>query len=477
MGRLFREFAITLAVSILISAVVSLTLTPMMCARLLRHTPPEREAAWARKTNALFDRVVARYGRALEWVLDHQPITLIVAVATLALTVLLYILIPKGFFPVQDTGAIQGITEAQQSISFDAMAERQQEIARIVLRDPAVESLTSYIGVDGTNTTLNSGRMLINLKAFGSGDGRRDIHASDVIRRLQGEVDKVVGVGMYMQPVQDLTIETRVSRTQYQFSVEDANPDELARWVPKLTERLSHTAGFSDVASDLQDKGLQAFVQIDRDAAARLGITPAAIDNALYNAFGQRQISTIFTQASQYRVVLEVKPEFGRGPLALDGIYVAASGVASAVGQNTQGQSQARAVTATQSTAAAGATTSQVQLSSIATVIEKPTSLVINHIGQFPSATVSFNLAPGTSLGEATKAVRAVQADLGTPASLAINFQGAALAFQASLDNTLLLIIAAIVTMYIVLGVLYESYIHPITILSTLPSAGVGALL
>jgi len=481
-GRLFREFAITLAVAILISAVVSLTLTPMMCARLLKHTPPEREPRWARKTNAMFDSVIARYGRGLDWVLEHQPLTLLVAVATLALTVLLYALIPKGFFPIQDTGAIQGITEAQQSISFGAMAERQQEMARIVLQDPAVESLSSYIGVDGTNSTLNSGRMLINLKPFASlnnaGDGKRSIRASDVIRRLQGSVDKVVGVSMYMQPVQDLTIETRVSRTQYQFSVEDANPEELAQWVPRIVEKLSTLPQFSDVASDQQDKGLQAFVQIDRDAAARLGITPAAIDNALYNAFGQRLISTIFTQANQYRVVLEVKPEFGRGPLALDGIYVSATGVSSTTGQGAQGVSAQKALTtATTSTAAVGSTTNQVPLSSIATVIERPTSLVINHIGQFPSATVSFNLASGASLGEAVKAVRAAMTDLGAPVSLAINFQGAALAFQASLDNTLWLILAAVVTMYIVLGVLYESYIHPITILSTLPSAGVGALL
>ena len=395
-GRLFREFAITLAVSILISAVVSLTLTPMMCARLLRHTPPEREPRWARRINELFERVIARYGRALEWVLDHQPVTLIVALVTLALTVLLYILIPKGFFPVQDTGSIQGITEAQQSVSFAAMAERQQEIAKIVMQDPAVESLSSFIGVDGTNTTLNSGRLLINLKPFGSGDGKRDIHASDVIRRLQGNVDEVVGVGMYMQPVQDLTIETRVSRTQYQFSVEDANPEELALWVPRIVDKLSHLREFSDVASDLQDKGLQAYVQIDRDAAARLGITPAAIDNALYNAFGQRLISTIFTQANQYRVVLEVKPEFGRGPLALDGIYVAATGVSSTTGQGAQGQSAQKALnTASTTTAAVGGTTNQVPLSSIATVSERPTSLVISHIGQFPSATVSFNLASG----------------------------------------------------------------------------------
>ncbi len=480
-GRLFREFAITLAVAILISAVVSLTLTPMMCARLLKHTPPEREPRWARRTNALFESLIAGYGRRLEWVLAHQGLTLLIAVGTLVLTVLLYILIPKGFFPVQDTGSIQGITEAQQSVSFAAMAERQQAIAKIVLQDPAVESLSSFIGIDGTNTTLNSGRMLINLKPFagraGNDSGKRDLHASDVIGRIQAKLNQLVGVSMYMQPVQDLTVETRVARTQFQFSVEDADPDELSQWVPRIVDRLSATPGFADVASDAQDKGLQAYVQIDRDAAGRLGITPAAIDNALYNAFGQRLVSTIFTQANQYRVVLEVKPEFGAGPIALDNIFVGATGVASTVGQNTQGRSQQAALTNSQSTSQAGSVNSQVRLSSIATVVERPGPLVVNHIGQFPAATVSFNLAAGTSLGEAVDKVRAMQRDLGVPQSIGVNFQGAALAFQASLDNTLLLILAAIVTMYIVLGVLYESYIHPVTILSTLPSAGVGALL
>ena len=472
-GRLFREFAITLAVAILISAVVSLTLTPMMCARLLKHREPEQEGRLARRANQLFEDVIARYGLALTWVLARQRATLFVAIATLALTVLLYVLIPKGFFPVQDTGMIQGITEAQQSISFPAMAEWQQALARVILQDPAVESLSSFIGVDGTNTTLNSGRLLINLKPFGSGDGHRDAHASDVIRRLKGKLDQVEGIGLYMQPVQDLTIETRVSRTQYQFSVEDANPDELAIWVPKLVDRLSHIPDLVDVASDLQDKGLQAYIQIDRDAAARLGITPAAIDNALYNAFGQRLVSTIFTQASQYRVVLEVKPEYQKGPSALEGIYVAASGVASAVGQNTQGRAAALSAQSSLSSAA----TMQVPLSAIASVSERAAPLVINHLGQFPAATISFNLAPGASLGSAVKAIESVKSEIGVPASVATSFQGAALAFQASLDNTLLLILAAIVTMYIVLGVLYESYIHPVTILSTLPSAGVGALL
>jgi multidrug efflux pump len=442
-GRLFREFAITLAVSILISAVVSLTLTPMMCARLLHHTPPEQQSRFYRASGAFFDRVIARYGVWLNWVLDRQTATLLVAIGTLALTVLLYVFVPKGFFPVQDTGVIQAITEAPQSISFVAMAERQQAVADVVLADPAVAGLSSFIGVDGANVTLNSGRMLINLKP----KAERDTDASGVIRRLQARLDKLEGITTYMQPVQDLTIEDRVSRTQYQFSVQDANPDELALWVPKLVERLGSLPELLDVASDTQDRGLQAYVEIDRASAGRLGITTAAIDNALYNAFGQRLISTIFTQANLYRVVLEVKPEFQQGMLALESIYVVSpSG-------------------------------SQVPLSSIARVTEKPTQLAVNHIGQFPASTISFNLAPGVSLGEAVAAIRKASGDLGMPVSVETGFQGAALAFQSSLDNTLLLILAAIVTMYIVLGVLYESYIHPVTILSTLPSAGVGALL
>ncbi|MDE2310450.1 MAG: efflux RND transporter permease subunit, partial [Betaproteobacteria bacterium] len=442
-GRLFREFAITLAVSILISAVVSLTLTPMMCARLLHHTPPEQQGRFYRTSGAFFDKVIARYGVWLNWVLDRQGATLLVAISTLALTVLLYVFVPKGFFPVQDTGVIQAITEAPQSISFAAMAERQQAVADAVLADPAVASLSSFIGVDGANVTLNSGRMLINLKP----KAERDIDASGVIRRLQTQLDKLGGIITYMQPVQDLTIEDRVSRTQYQLSVQDANPDELALWVPKIVERLHNVPELLDVASDTQDHGVQAYVDIDRSSAGRLGITPAAIDNALYNAFGQRLVSTIFTQANLYRVVLEVKPGFQQGIAALENIYVVSpSG-------------------------------SQVPLSSIARVTEKPAQLAINHIGQFPASTISFNLAPGVSLGEAVAAIRKASGELGMPISVETGFQGAALAFQASLNNTLLLILAAIVTMYIVLGVLYESYIHPVTILSTLPSAGVGALL
>ncbi|MGE5468986.1 MAG: MdtB/MuxB family multidrug efflux RND transporter permease subunit [Ignavibacteria bacterium] len=442
-GRLFREFAVTLAVSILISAVVSLTLTPMMCARFLRRIPEEKQTRFYHAAGAFFDRVIARYGEMLNWVLDRQRATLLVAVGTLVLTVLLYVFIPKGFFPVQDTGVIQAITEAPQSVSFPAMATRQQAVADVILADPAVESLSSFIGVDGVNVTLNAGRMLINLKPKAA----RDADASAVIRRLQPQIDKVAGITAYMQPVQDLTIEDRVSRTQYQFSLTDANPTELSQWVPRIVGRLATLPELRDVASDTQDRGLQAYVEIDRSSAGRLGITPAMIDNALYNAFGQRLISTIFTQSNLYRVVLEVKPELQQGLAALENLYIVAPGGA------------------------------QVPLSAVARISERPTQLAVNHIAQFPAATVSFNLAPGTSLGEAVKAIRAATQELAMPPSLEMQFQGAALAFQASLDNTLLLILAAIVTMYIVLGVLYESYIHPVTILSTLPSAAIGALL
>jgi multidrug efflux pump len=446
-GRLFREFAITLAVAILISAVVSLTLTPMMCAKLLHRTPPEKQGRFYRWSGAVFERGIAGYGRMLDWVLDRQGATLVVALLTLVLTVALYVVIPKGFFPLQDTGAIQGISEAPQTISFAAMAERQQALARAVLEDPAVLSLTSFIGVDGTNATLNSGRMLINLKPRAT----RGASAIEVIRRMQGRLAQVEGISLYLQPVQDLTIETRVSRTQFQFTVESVDLRELGVWVHKLVDRLKEVPEIVDVASDLSDSGLQAYVEFDRTTASRLGITPAAIDNALYNAFGQRLVSTIFTQSNQYRVVLEVKPEFQRGPAALNDLYVTST--------------------------VAGQPPQQVPLSSIARVVEQTSPLAINHIGQFPAATISFNLAPGASLGDAVKSIEAAKAELGVPASVQINFQGAALAFRASLANELWLILAAIVTMYIVLGILYESFIHPITILSTLPSAGVGALL
>ncbi|MBM3111268.1 MdtB/MuxB family multidrug efflux RND transporter permease subunit [Pseudomonas sp. P66] len=443
-GRLFREFAITLAVAILISLVVSLTLTPMMCARLLKREPTEAEQGrFYRASGASIDWMIAWYGRGLQWVLKHQPLTLLVAVATLGLTVLLYLVVPKGFFPLQDTGVIQGISEAPQSVSFAAMSERQQQLSAVILKDPAVQSLSSYIGVDGDNATLNSGRLLINLKPH----GERDLTAAQVIARLQPEVDKLAGIRLFMQPVQDLSIEDRVSRTQYQFSLSSPDADLLALWSGRLVDALQQRPELTDVASDLQDKGLQVFLVIDRDAASRLGINVADITNALYDAFGQRQISTIYTQASQYRVVLQAEAASSLGPQVLEQIHVKA----------TDG--------------------GQVRLSSLARIEQRQAQLAIAHIGQFPAVMMSFNLAQGVALGDAVKAIEQVQQDIGMPVGVQTRFQGAAEAFQASLSSTLLLILAAVVTMYIVLGVLYESYIHPVTILSTLPSAAVGALL
>ncbi|WP_330508029.1 MdtB/MuxB family multidrug efflux RND transporter permease subunit [Pseudomonas putida] len=443
-GRLFREFAITLAVAILISLVVSLTLTPMMCARLLKREPREEEQGrFYRASGAWIDWLIKHYGSALQWVLKHQPLTLLVAVASLVLTVFLYMVVPKGFFPVQDTGVIQGISEAPQSTSFAAMSERQQALSKVILQDPAVQSLSSYIGVDGDNATLNSGRLLINLKPH----GERDVSASEVISRLQPQVDRLVGIRLFMQPVQDLSIEDRVSRTQYQFSLSSPDADLLAQWSGKLVQALQQRPELADVASDLQDKGLQVYLVIDRDMASRLGISVSQITNALYDAFGQRQISTIYTQASQYRVVLQSKDAATIGPQALESIHVKA----------TDG--------------------GQVRLSALARIDQRQAPLAISHIGQFPAVTLSFNLAHGASLGEAVQVIEQVQQDIGMPLGVQTRFQGAAEAFQASLSSTLLLILAAVVTMYIVLGVLYESYIHPVTILSTLPSAAVGALL
>ena len=442
-GRLFREFAITLAVSILISLVVSLTLTPMMSARLLRHHKNEEESWFYRKSGATLDWIIAAYGRQLQWVLRHQPLTLLVALATLVLTVVLYLAVPKGFFPVQDTGAIQAISEAPQSVSFSAMAERQQAASKVILAEPDVTGLSSFIGVDGSNQTLNSGRMLITLKSH----DQRTRSAPEIIASLRQRLQAVPGITLYLQPVQDLTIEDRVSRTQFQFILEDPDASRLSEWVPKLIDRLNKAPELLDVASDLQDRGLQAFLHIDRDAASRLGISVSAIDDALYDAFGQRLISTIYTQANQYRVVLEAAPRYQIGPDSLGQIHVATG----------DGQ--------------------QVPLANIARVEEQHSRLVINHAGQFPAVTLSFNIAPGRSLGEAVAAIESAQQEIGLPPSIQTRFQGAAEAFRNSLDSTLLLILAAVVTMYIVLGVLYESYIHPITILSTLPSAGVGALL
>jgi multidrug efflux pump len=442
-GRLFRQFAITLSVTILVSACVSLSLTPMMCARLLKAKGEKKHGRWYETSERIFNGIIARYGRTLQWVFKRQTATLLVALGTLGLTVLLYILVPKGFFPVQDTGVIQGISEADEDVSFTAMAERQQALAAVILKDPAVESLSSFIGADGINSTLNSGRILINLKPL----AQRKISASDVIRRLQTSLANVDGIMLFMQPVQDLTVEDRVSQTQYQYTLEDANADELNLWTTRLVAKMQALPELRDVATDQQTHGSQEMLVIDRVTASRLGITPSAIDNALYDAFGQRQISTLFTQLNQYHVILEAMPEFQRNPGKLNDIYVpSTSGTA-------------------------------VPLSAFTHVESGTSPLAINHQGQFPSVTISFNLAPGAALGEATKAIEKAQADLKMPASVQASFQGTAQAFIASLANEPWLILAAIVTVYIILGVLYESYIHPITILSTLPSAGMGAIL
>jgi multidrug efflux pump len=443
-GRLFREFAITLSVTILISAVVSLTLVPMACAKLLKAETEAHENTFQRLSREGFDRVIAIYGRMLNWVLDRQTFVLLIALATFGLTALLYVIIPKGFFPLQDTGAIQAISEAPQSVSYAAMAERQQQLASIILRDPEVESLSSFIGVDGTNTTLNSGRILINLKPH----EERKSDVATVMRRLSNATAQLTGVTLYMQPVQDLTIEGTVSRTQYQFILQDADPAQLAEWTPKLVDKMRQLPEFSEVASDISAQGLSVFVEIDRDQAARFGITPATVDNALYDSYGQRIVSTIFTNSNQYRVILEADPALQNSLQSLSDIYLPSS-----VG---------------------GA---PVPLAVMAKMREETAPLQISHLGQFPSATVSFNLAPGAALGDAVTAIKQAQLDIGQPLGVITSFQGAALAFQSSLSNQLFLILAAIVTVYIVLGVLYESFIHPLTILSTLPSAGIGALL
>jgi multidrug efflux pump len=440
-GRLFREFAVTLAVTILVSAVVSLTLTPMMSARLLR--PPSEQGRFYAASERFFRSMIEGYARTLRWVLDHQTATLWVAIGTLAATVFLYRIVPKGFFPVQDTGVILGVSEAPPTVSFAAMSERQQRLAAAILRDPAVESLSSFIGVDGVNTTLNVGRIQINLKPL----EERGVSASEVIHRLQPELEQVRGITLYLQPVQDLTVEDRVSRTQFQYSLESADAKELAAWWPRLEHEFERLPELADVNSDQQDGGLEASLAIDRDTASRLGITPQMIDDTLYDAFGQRQVSTIFTQLNQYHVVMEVAPQFWQSPDSLKDIYVRSS---------------------------AGA---QVPLSVFTRFEAKNAALAVNHQGQFPAVTLSFNLAPGVALGQAVEAIEAAERRIGLPASIHPSFQGTAQAFQSSLANEPLLIVAALVTVYIVLGILYESTIHPLTILSTLPSAGVGAIL
>jgi multidrug efflux pump len=442
-GRLFREFAVTLAVTILMSAVVSLTLTPMMCAKLLRHRPKSEQSWFYRRSEKVFEDTIALYGRTLEWVLEHETETLMIAIGTLVLTILLYIVVPKGFFPVEDTGVIQGVSEAPQNVSFAAMVRGQQALARIILQDPAVESLSSFVGIDGTNTTVNSGRILINLKPL----EQRQVDITTVINRLQPKLAAVEAMTLFLQPVQDLTVEDRVSRTQYQYSLEDPSAAEVSLWTGKLVDKLKTLPALRNVATDQQNRGQQEHVVIDRLTASRLGITPNLIDNTLYDAFGQRQVSTIFTQLNQYHVVLEVAPEFQNSPHALDNIYI----------RSTAG--------------------GQVPLSAFTHFEAGSAPLVVNHQGQFPAVTISFDLAPDYSLGDAVSAIDQARQEIGMPASIEASFQGTAAAFRASLKNEPLLILAALVTVYIVLGVLYESYIHPITIISTLPSAGVGAIL
>ena len=442
-GRLFREFAVTLSVTIVVSAIVSLTLSPMMCSLLLRHKPESEQGWFFRASERVFGSIIDFYGRTLKIALRFRAITLLVAVATLVLTITLYLAIPKGFFPIQDSGIIQGISEAPQDISFDAMAKRQTQLAEVILKDPAVENLSSFIGVDGINTTLNSGRIQIDLK---SQEQRNGVTTSDVIRRLQKQLAEIPGITLYMQPVQDLNVEDRVSRTQFQYTMESADADALAEWVPKMLEKMRAQPALRDVASDQYINGLQVSLVIDRDQASRLGVTAAMIDSALYDAYGQRQISTLYTQTNQYHVVMEVKSDFSKHPQDLDKIYIR-----TAVGT--------------------------VPLSTVSHFEENTTPLTLNHQGQFPVVTISFNLAKGASLGEAIDSIDKVEKELQMPVAIQAQFQGAARSFRASLSSEPLLILAALVAVYIVLGVLYESYIHPITIISTLPSAGVGALL
>ena len=510
-GRLFREFAVTLAVTIILSAVVSLTLTPMMCSRILKHDPKAQQGRFYQSSERVFERMIAFYGRTLKFVLEFQGLTLVVALATLVLTILLYIIIPKGFFPVQDTGVIQGISQAPPSVSFQAMEDKQQQLAEVILKDPAVESLSSFIGADGTNTTLNSGRFSINLKPL----DKRDLSASDVIRRLQRKLADVHGIQLFMQPVQNISVDDRVSRTQYQYTLEDPDINELNQWTAKFVDKLKQLPQLEDVATDQQNGGNAIMMNIDRVSASRLGITPSTIDNTLYDAYGQRQINTLYTQLNQYHVILETQPAFQNDPSKLQSLYVqsnassgatgagastsyAASGSASAGSNATTTAAlytpssgaltpSSNALATTQpgsgsaATASTGGTSSQISnrvpLSAFTQLEQTTEPLSITHQGQFPSVTVSFNLGPRAALGDAITAIEKIQKNLNMPLSVQADFQGTAASFRNSLSNEALLILAALVTVYIVLGVLYESFIHPITILSTLPSAGVGALL
>ncbi|MGC0912300.1 efflux RND transporter permease subunit [Pantoea sp. XAF26B01_ASV70] len=482
-GRLFREFAITLAVAILVSMLVSLTLTPMLCAYLLRHIPPEQQSTFARKGGELFDRLVRGYDRLLTVVLNHQKLTLLVTLATFGLTALLYIMVPKGFFPTQDTGLIQGITVASQDVSFNAMATRQQALSARILKNPAVESVSSTIGIDGTNTSLNSGRLQINLKPFGS----RDVKAGEVIKQLQQATADVPGIRLYLQPAQDLTVNDQVSPSQYQFTLDDADSENLVSESPKLVAALQQRPEFNGVVSNLQDQGRVSYVELNRDKAARFGITASDVDTALYNAFGQRLVSTIFTQSNQYRVVLEVAPAYQQGPASFDDVWLQSSGSSSSASSSTSTASSASTSSSTSSssststsasdTSASPTSSGMVKLTSIATIHQRTGSLMHMRLNQFPAVMISFNLNPGYSLEDGQRAIADVREQLHLPESTTLRYQGETSAFQSATGNTLWLILAALITMYVVLGILYESFIHPVTILSTLPSAAVGALL
>ncbi|PHP94253.1 multidrug transporter subunit MdtC [Pantoea agglomerans] len=482
-GRLFREFAITLAVAILVSMLVSLTLTPMLCAYLLRHIPPEQQSTFARKGGELFDALVRGYDRVLTVVLNHQKLTLLVALATFGLTALLYMMVPKGFFPTQDTGLIQGITVASQDVSFNTMATRQQALSARILKNPAVESVSSTIGIDGTNTSLNSGRLQINLKPFGS----RDLSASEVISQLKQATADVAGIRLYLQPAQDLTVNDQVSPSQYQFTLDDADSENLVSESPKLVAALQQRPEFNGVVSNLQDQGRVSYVELNRDKAARFGITASDVDTALYNAFGQRLVSTIFTQSNQYRVVLEVAPAYQQGPASFDDVWLQSSGSSSSASSSTSTASSASTSSSTSSssststsasdTSASPTSSGMVKLTSIATIHQRTGSLMHMRLNQFPAVMISFNLNPGYSLEDGQRAIAEVRQQLQLPESTTLRYQGETSAFQSATGNTLWLILAALITMYVVLGILYESFIHPVTILSTLPSAAVGALL
>ncbi|PZD67648.1 efflux RND transporter permease subunit [Pantoea ananatis] len=475
-GRLFREFAITLAVSILVSMLVSLTLTPMLCAYLLHFVPPEKQSRFARKGSEVFDWLIRGYDRLLTRVLNHQKLTLLAALATFALTALLYILVPKGFFPTQDTGLIQGVTVATQDVSFTEMAKRQQALSAVIVQNPAVESVSSTIGIDGNNTSLNSGRLQINLKPF----GQRDDKAGAVIKQLQEAATQVVGIQLYLQPAQDLTVNDQVTPSQYQFTLDDANSEDLVTWSPKLVAALQKRPEFNGVVSNLQDQGQVAYVELNRDKAARLGVTAADVDTALYSAFGQRLVSTIFTQSNQYRVVLEVAPQYQQSPAAFDDVYLKPSASTSGTASDSTSASSSPDTSSTStatSTATTGTSSGMVRLTAIATIHQRTGSLMHMRLNQFPAVMISFNLNDGYSLEDAQNAITQVTAQLQLPSAITLRYQGETSAFQRATSNTLWLILAALLTMYVVLGILYESFIHPVTILSTLPSAAVGALL